>query len=552
MNINDLQMIFQFFGGLGLFLYGMNIMAENLQKSAGGKLKSMMGSLTKNKFTAILIGFIVTALVQSSSATTVMVVGFVNAGILELSQAVGVIMGANIGTTVTAWLVSMSEWSSILKPAFFAPVFVGIGSFILLFSKKEKSNKVAGILVGVGCLFIGLSFMSGSIEPYKDSPVFTGILTTLGGNPFLAVLAGAVVTGIIQSSAASIGILQTLAISGIVDWKAAVFILLGETIGTCVTALISSAGASKNAKRASVIHLLFNVIGSTVFGIIMFIVFIFMPDWADSSINSVQISLFHTAIKVMDVIILFPCSNLLIRMSMLIVKDGPEEPVVEDEAAAMSRRLDKRILNNAAFAIQTAVKEVAVMGELAIANTKLACDAMLVPDKEKEKEVFEKEDVVDKLDNILTTYLVEVDNLALTEEQHVMVKNLFYSISDIERISDHSNNIALLAQRRRKGGIEFSKKGYKDLETIIAPVLEGLEDAITSRIENDRTAAQRVADLETQVDELEKDIRDKHIQRLSKGKCEPESGVIFLDVLTNLERVSDHALNISEYVLSEM
>ena len=290
MSINDVGMLFSFIGGLGMFLYGMNIMADGLQKSAGGRMQKLMSFLTKNRLMAILVGAGITAIIQSSSATTVMVVGFVNAGMLELTQAVGVIMGANIGTTITAWIVSMSEWGSVMKPEFFAPLLLGIGAFLVLFTKSEKKKKIGEILVGFSILFIGLSFMSDAIKPYREAPVFAKAFAVLGKNPVLAILAGTVVTAIIQSSSASVGILQTLALNGVVNWQSAVFITLGQNIGTCVTALLSSAGAGKNAKRASCIHLLFNVIGAVVFGIIMFILFSFNKAWGASTIN---LSLIH-------------------------------------------------------------------------------------------------------------------------------------------------------------------------------------------------------------------------------------------------------------------
>ena len=315
MSLEDLKQLFEFIGGLGLFLYGMNIMADGLQKAAGGRMKRMLGYITNNRLLGVLLGALITAIIQSSSATTVMVVGFVNAGILSLSQAVGVIMGANIGTTITAWLVSMSEWGEILKPEFYAPVLVGIGAFILLFAKKEKQKEVGSILVGFGVLFIGLSFMSGSIEPYRDSPVFSQVFTVLGNNPILGILAGVIVTGIIQSSSASVGILQTLAMNGVVTWNSAIFITLGQNIGTCVTALLASMGTHKTAKRAAVIHLMFNVIGAVIFGIVMFIVFTLNPVWASSTITSTQISIFHTVFNVVNTIILFPFANQLVSLS---------------------------------------------------------------------------------------------------------------------------------------------------------------------------------------------------------------------------------------------
>jgi len=312
--MQHVEMLFRFIGGLGMFLYGMNVMADGLQKSAGDKMKHLLEFLTRNRLMGILVGAGVTAIIQSSSATTVMVVGFVNAGLMNLTQAVGVIMGANIGTTVTAWLVSMSEWGAFLKPEFFAPLLIGIGAFMLLFSKKEKIVDVSEILVGFGVLFIGLNFMSGAITPYRDAPIFSEAFRVLGRNPILGMLAGLAVTALIQSSSASVGILQTLAANGLVNWSSAIFITLGQNIGTCVTALLSSLGAHKTAKRAAVIHFLFNTIGAIVFGLLMFVVFTINKAWASSEINSVGISMFHTFFNVTNTLLLYPFGNLLVKL----------------------------------------------------------------------------------------------------------------------------------------------------------------------------------------------------------------------------------------------
>lgn len=552
MTKDDLEMIFHFIGGLGLFLYGMHIMADGLQKSAGGKLKSLMGFLTKNRFIAVVVGALITAIIQSSSATTVMVVGFVNAGMLTLTQAVGVIMGANIGTTITAWIVSMSDWGSMFKPEFFAPVIVGIGAFLMLFSQKENKKKIGEILVGFGALFIGLTYMSDSIKPYRDAQIFMDAFTVLGKNPILAILVGACVTAVIQSSSASVGILQTLALNGVVNWQSAVFITLGQNIGTCVTALISSAGTSKNAKRASIIHLLFNVLGAVLFGIFMFFLFRLNQSWAGAKISALQISVFHTIFNITNTLCLFPFANQMVKLSEVIVRDDKEmEEVKEDIPTEVMRRLDRRILANPSFAIETAIKEVSYMGSIALENAKLAIEAVQSGDKAMAEEVYRKEVVINKLEKLLTTFLVEVDNLSLTEKQHLLIKNLFYTISDMERVGDHSENIAELADTRRKDKISFSKKGITDLEDIATETINALESAITARREGNKAASQRVEEYEARVDLMEMEMRERHIQRLSKGKCEPESGVIFLDILSNLERISDHANNIAGYVAGE-
>ncbi len=553
MTINDLGMIFEFIGGLGLFLYGMNIMADGLQRSAGGKLKDLMGFLTRNRFVAVLMGAGITALIQSSSATTVMVVGFVNAGMLSLSQAVGVIMGANIGTTITAWIVSLNEWGSVLKPEFFAPLVVGVGAIMFLFAKSERKKKLGEIMAGFGILFIGLSFMSGAISPYKDAPVFSEAFRVLGKNPILAVVAGAVVTAIIQSSSASVGILQTLAMNGIVNWQSAVFITLGQNIGTCVTAILSSTGTGKNAKRASVIHLLFNMIGSVWFGIVMFVIFRFQNGWASATINSVQISVFHTVFNVLNTLVLFLFGDALVKLSIRLIPDSPEQNMAEDTIESqVARRLDRRILNNPTFAIETAIGEVLYMGDITRQNLVLAIEATVENSKEKIQQVFRTEETVNQLEKLLTSFLVEVDNLSLTEAQHLKIKNLFYTVSDIERIGDHSENIAELADSKRKDKIQFSEKGNRDLEKIYTAAVKTLDASLEARKQGSLASVQRAQEAEKTVDKMEKELRDKHIQRLSKGKCAPESGVIFLDILSNLERIADHADNIAEYVASEV
>lgn len=552
MSINDVGMLFSFIGGLGMFLYGMNIMADGLQKSAGGKMQKLMGFLTKNRLMAILVGAGVTAIIQSSSATTVMVVGFVNAGMLELAQAVGVIMGANIGTTITAWIVSMSEWGSVMKPEFFAPLLLGIGAFLVLFTKSEKKKKIGEILVGFSILFIGLSFMSDAIKPYRDAPVFADAFAVLGKNPVLAILAGAAVTAIIQSSSASVGILQTLALNGVVNWQSAVFITLGQNIGTCVTALISSAGAGKNAKRASIIHLLFNVVGAVVFGIIMFILFRFNPVWGGATINSVEISIFHTIFNVLNTLMLIPFADKLVKLSTYIIRDDRAEELPQISASGeMSRHLDDRMLGNPAFAMDAVLGEVNVMGQSTLENLKKALEGIETGNKETIRSVFANEKIINEMEKILTAFLVRVDNLSLTQQQHQVIKNLFYTVSDLERVGDHAENIAELADNMRKDEVTFSKKGFKDLKLIAEETILALESALKARELSSATDALQEADYERNVDKLEEELREKHIQRLSKGKCVPESGVVFLDLISNLERIADHATNIAGYVVSE-
>lgn len=550
MTVEVLGTIFTFVGGLGMFLYGMNVMADGLQKSAGGKMKQLMGILTRNRLLAVVVGALVTAIIQSSSATTVMVVGFVNAGIVNLTQAVGVIMGANVGTTITGWLVSMNEWGAIFKPSFFAPLLIGIGAFTIMFSKKEKKKDVGEILIGFGVLFIGLSFMSDAIKPYSDSPIFSNAFAVLGKNPFLAILAGAVVTAIIQSSSASVGILQTLAMNGVVGWNSAVFITLGQNIGTCVTALLSSAGANKTAKRAAVIHLLFNVVGAAIFGILMFIIFRVDPVFAHSSINSVEISIFHTIFNISNTLILFPFANLLVKLSGLIVDDSKQEAIDGDEVNLI--HLDDRILETPSFAVENAVKESINLGKVTLKNTETAMQAILQNDINKANEVFKTEKLIDKYEKKITEYLAKINNLSISEKQHLLVNDLFYTISNIERVGDHAENLAELAVSKIDHNIWFSDSAYKELEEICDIALQSFENAILSRETESLEYIRKVVQLEDQVDALEEELRERHIERLSKNECDSETGVIFIDALVNLERISDHSLNIANYVKDEL
>lgn len=534
-----------------MFLYGMNIMADGLQKAAGNKMKQLLGILTNNRLLAVIVGALVTAIIQSSSATTVMVVGFVNASLINLTQAVGVIMGANIGTTVTSWLVSMNEWGAVLKPEFFAPLLIGIGSFTVMFTKKEKKKDAAEILIGFGILFIGLNFMSSSIAPYSDSPVFSQAFRILGGNPILGILVGALVTAVIQSSSASVGILQTLASTGVVNWNSAVFITLGQNIGTCVTALLSSAGANKTAKRAAVIHLLFNTIGAIVFGILMFAVFQVNKVFAASSISTTQISIFHTIFNICNTLLLFPFAGFLVKLSGLIIDDSAPA-VEEDEVKTVLRHLDERILESPSFAIESAEKEIVNMGHIALSGVEFSARALLNSQKSDASAVFEAEQKVDILDSEITKYLIKINNLSLTEKQQEIVNHMFYTVSNIERVSDHAENIAELAMKKIEHGLEFSQSAKAEMEQIASLATESFQNAIEARRTDNIENIRKVVKLEDMVDTLEEELREKHIARLSQNLCDSETGVIFIDSLVNLERISDHSLNIANYVKDEM
>ena len=557
MSISDISNGFGFLGGLGMFLYGMSIMADGMQKTAGSKMSSFLGMLTNNRLLAIALGALITAIIQSSGATTVMVVGFVSAGVLNLSQAVGVIMGANIGTTITAWIVSMSQLGDafeIMKPSFYAPAIIGIGALLLVFTKSQKKKTIGEILIGLGLLFIGLDFMSGSINPYTDAPIFAKAFEVLGGNPILGMIIGAVVTALLQSSSASVGILQTLAMNGIVTTNAAIYITLGQNIGSCVTAMLSSMGGSRTAKRAAVMHLTFNVIGAIVFGTLGFIYFSLRPAFAASNINAVQISIFHTIFNLTMTTLLFPFADVLVKISGIVVKEKKEEePVVEDaETAATLKHLDERIFESPAFAVETAALEVVHMGQITYENVVRAIDAVLTVNSDEVETVFKTEQTINNMEKMLTEYLIKVDNLSLTEKQKKVVNNLFYSVSDIERIGDHAENLAEQAQYMVEHGLQFSTTGADDLKSISDSVLKSFQYAIDARQNGNMEAVRKVSQYEDDVDSQEEELREKHIERLSAGECKASAGVVFLDIISNLERVSDHAYNLAGYVKDEM
>lgn len=554
MEMEAVATIFRFMGGLGMFLYGMNAMADGLQKSAGDQMQRFLGILTANRFFGVISGAVITAILQSSSAATVMVVGFVNAGVISLVQAAGIIMGANIGTTITSWLVSMSQWSTVLKPEFFAPLLIGAGAGTAIFAKSSGKKQAGEILVGIGLLFTGLDFISSSVKPYRDAPVFFRVFQILGRNPILGILAGAAVTALIQSSSASVGILQTLALNGVVNWRSAVFITLGQNIGTCVTALLSGIGAHRTAKRAAVIHLLFNCIGAVIFGILMAVIFRLWPGFAAAPINSVEISVFHTIFNLSNTILLFPFSGLLVKLSFWMIKDREKRGHIEalDTEEEMLRHLDERILETPSLAVEHAGKEVVRMGRTALINLKLAKEALLQNHPFETDEVMKNEATINHMEKMLMGYLVRISDLPLSGQQHLQVRNLLYTISDIERIGDHCQNLAELAQEKIEHQIQFSEEAKEELEEMFQAAVQAVSHAVSARESSDRSEVRQVAWWEEKTDKLEKSLRERHIRRLSARQCQTENGVIFLDAVSNLERVSDHAVNIAGYVEDEL
>ena len=546
MNIEYISSLFEFAGGIGMFLYGMNTMADGMQRSAGGKMKKLLGYLTSNRLLAIIVGAVITAIIQSSGATLV--------------QAVGVIMGANIGTTITAWIVSLGQLgdaAKVMNPSFYAPFLIGIGAFVILFSKKDKVKNAGEIIVGIGLLFEGLTFMSSSIAPYTDAPIFSQAFQIVGSNPFLGILIGIIVTAVLQSSSASVGILQTLALNGVVTTNAAIYITLGQNIGSCVTALISSAGTTRTAKRAACMHILFNIAGALLFGTVGFILFSIYPALAAHNITSVEISVFHTFFNITCTLVMFPFANLLVKISGLIVRENEKQDdfaeleAKDAVAAEIARHFDSRLLGQPSVAVETAKNEVIAMGNLALDNIKYAAEATQKNDQTMVDKVYEIEHKVDLYEKYLTDFLIKVNNLSITQEQHLLVKNLFHAIIDIERVSDHAENIAELAKYKIEHQIIFSEKGTQELNQLWDKVVHCFEEAVKARGTGSGQAIQNVLRIEDEVDDLEEELRNKHIERLSAGLCIPSNGVVFLDILSNLERMSDHANNIVDCIQEE-
>lgn len=533
------------FGGLGLFIYGMNIMASGLQKAAGNKLKNYLKLLTKNKYIGILLGVAITAVIQSSSATTVMVVGFVNASLMDLNQAVGVIMGANIGTTVTSLLVSAGDWAKFLRPETIAPIAVFIGVAISLFSNKNKTSQIGEILVGFGLLFIGISMMGEGVAPLKDSPSFVAAFREFGQNPILGVLVGAAVTAIIQSSSASVGILMSLALTGMVSWNSAVYIIMGQNIGTCVTALLSSLGASRNAKGAAYMHLLFNVIGSIVFSIIAFVIFQFYPEIANSPISRTEISIAHITFNVLNTLVMLPFSGLLVKAAEFLCKNTKSE---DDEAALV--HLDDRLLTQPSIAVDNCIKEIVRLGNASFKNFNLACNVLLNKGSEDDlQKIFTREKKIDELTKGITQFMVKLCNTDISAAQNHYIASLFHAVNDLERIGDHSENLAEFAQNMIDDDLEFSDSAKEELVHIFNETKKSITNSINALNDSDIDVAEKVIKEEERVDNLEKTLRLKHTDRILKNKCNPLVGVIYLDILTNIERVSDHALNVAQAVI---
>lgn len=534
-----LDIVISLMGGLGLFLYGMNLMAEGLEKSAGSKLKRIVELLTSNIFMGVIVGAFVTAIIQSSSATTVMVVGFVNAGIMSLTQAIGVIMGANIGTTVTAQLVSF-DLNGL------APMALGIGIILYLFASKPKVKNIAEILIGFGILFTGMDFMKNAVEPLAEYKGFTDLLIGFGDHPILGLLLGFGITAIVQSSSASMGMLIALASQGLIPLNAALPILYGQNIGTCVTSLISSVGASRNAKRAAVMHLIFNVLGTAVFLIILNKPVVNFVTNMNPGDVARQIANTHTLFNIISVIILLPFTKFIINIAIKLVPDKDGE---EDESKAI-KYLDDRIVETPSIAVASVVKETLRMGKKSKESLNYAIDGFVNQSQESIDKTFKREKVVNELQKEILNYLLKLSKAHLDEDARDIVDSLFNTVNDIERIGDHAENIAELAQDIIDLDLKLSKQGIEEIRELYNKVISTYEYALKAMRDYDVELACKVIKMEEQVDIMEKSCRANHIHRLNNNLCSIDRGVIYLDLLSNLERISDHAVNIAQQVIA--
>ncbi|MDD6327871.1 MAG: Na/Pi cotransporter family protein, partial [Lachnospiraceae bacterium] len=538
-------------GGLALFLYGMKTMGDALSKLAGGKLERVLERMTNNPLKAVLLGAGVTAVIQSSSATTVMVVGFVNSGIMQLSQAVGVIMGANIGTTITSWLLSLTGIESgnflirLLKPSSFSPVLALVGIILIMFVKETRKNDIGTIMIGFAVLMFGMETMSGAVKPLADIPQFTSLFTAFE-NPFVGMLVGAVLTAIIQSSSASVGILQAMCTTGSVSVGAALPVIMGQNIGTCVTALISGVGASKNARRASLVHLYFNLIGTTIFMVVFyalnsFLRFSFLKDTASVA----TIAIIHSIFNVAATLVLLPASGIIEKLAYFTI------PRKEDEGSEEEFKvLDERFLERPAFAVaqcKSALCDIAESVERAIGLCVFVQDAY---DEDSVNKIIEIEDEVDKKEDELSAYLTKLSSKPLSEKDSKAVSMYGKCLIDFERISDYAKGIAYAQKKLQAKGESFSKKATQEAKMIFEATLEIVEYTVRCFVHDDMDTVLRIDPLADVIGDLKKEIRKNHNKRLAKGKCSVELGMALTDMVTSLERIAKHCSNIAEEELA--
>lgn len=541
-------------GGLALFLYGMNVMGGGLEKLSGGKLERLLERLTSNPLKAVLLGAGVTAVIQSSSATTVMLVGFVNSGIMKLSQAIGIIMGANIGTTITSWLLSLTGIESdnflvsMLKPSSFSPILAVIGIILMMNAGSDKKKNTAEILLGFSVLMFGMQTMSDAVKPLADVPEFTGILVKFS-NPLLGVLVGAFLTAVIQSSSASVGILQALSVTGAFTYGSVIPIILGQNIGTCVTAMLSAVGANKGAKRTAFVHLYFNMIGSIVFLVVYYVLdMAFQFDFAHETVGAAGIAAIHSIFNVFATFLLLPFLKGLEKLAYLTI------PVDKEEETATGREdqfqvLDERFLATPSFAIEQCMSLARKMSALAKDTMLTAMSLFEKYSPQKASQVQQQEELLDKYEDKLGKYLAQLNSQNLTEREGQGVSILMQSISDFERIGDHALNLVEIADRMQKKDMQFSKKAKHEIEVYTAAVADILDRSIEAFVNNDTELASTVEPLEEVIDDLNKEVKKRHIKRLRKGKCPIDLGLALTDIAVNYERVADHCSNLAVYLI---
>ncbi len=548
MYLMDIFNVLSLIGGLCIFLFGMNIMGQALERRAGGKLRVLLEKLTTNKIAGLLTGLGITAVIQSSSATTVMVVGFVNSGLMTLKQAINVIMGANVGTTITAWLLSLNGIQSsdniilqLVKPSAFTPVLALIGIIFYMFCKDSKKKDTGMILLGFATLMFGMEAMSGSVAGLKDVPEFKRLFI-LFQNPVLGVLAGALLTAIIQSSSASVGILQALSTTGEVSYGAAVPIIMGQNIGTCITAMLSSVGANKNAKRAALVHLLFNIIGTSVWLTVYCIIrAIFKPIILDKAVSYLEISVTHSAFNILCLLLLLPMSGILERLVLKIIPDTQKK---EDFA-----ELDERLFATPSLALERCRKLTEKMAVISVESLKDGLKSLTAYTPELAEKIREAEDKTDHFEDILGTYLVKLSSRQISEEDSIESAQLLKLIGDYERIADHSVNLVESAEEVKQKEIKFTKSADKEIQVISAAISDILDLSLNSFVNNDLSSAIDVEPLEQVIDKLRDKLRNNHISRLQHGECSIEAGFVWSDLLTNLERTSDHCSNIAGCIM---
>ena len=530
-------------GGLGLFLFGMELMSDSIEKVAGARLRRILEIFTTNRFMGMIVGIIFTGIIQSSSACTVMVVSFVNSGLMNLYQAAGVILGANIGTTITSQLVSFNL-SKI------APLILLVGVVVMMFTKKEKVRKVAEVVVGFGILFVGLSTMSQAMANMKNEPQVVNLLMSLK-NPFLATLMGFALTAIIQSSSVTVSIVLLLANQDLLPLPITLYIILGCNIGACATAMLASMTGKKDAKRAALIHLLFNIIGTVIIYIALFVA----GDQIVELIKSISadngrfVANAHTLIKIAQVIMLFPFTSWLVKMTYLIVP-GEDQKVGYRESSQLKYIGDKVVFNPATAVVEV-IKELERMASLAEENLNRAMNALITLDEEDIAEVYEVEKNINFLNHAITDYLVKINQTTLPIEDLNSLGALFHVVNDIERIGDHAENVADAARQRKEEGVSISKEAQKELGDMLEMVNKIIRYAVEMFAKSDESHMQEIVTLEDQVDEKERELQKKHVERLTKGECSPEAGMIFSDIVSGLERVADHATNIAFAITTE-